>query len=250
MRTVALLIVCLFTPMIGLAQSNQVDPNDQGKFVPLKDVVQGVQEVLIAAQAELANTKSLPISTAEFDFQAGTTSDATVGVSAIVSADVEHETDGSQEIDYTYQIPSATIVKTALATKEKQAANRLFAVKRPFTSKLAAPYDEQVVDVYTGVLYILDWFRNINKPTKPEDLKKSLLATIVAAGKSMSDIQVLTSANGQKLPLTTYVVTISFTVTNTISGGVDAGSLIVVSPTAKYTGSVKNVQTVKLTFGK
>jgi len=249
-RRIALLIACLMASGSSFAQRNPINPSNQKQFVPLKDVVKSVQEVLISAQAELANAKSLPITSAEFDFQAGTISDTTLGVSAVVSADVEHEIDGSQEIDYTYQVPSPNVVQAALATQEKQAANRMFAVTTPFTSNPEAAREGRFLDVYTGVLHILNWFRNINKTTKPEELKKSLLAAIVAAGKSMSDVQVLTTADGQKLPLTTYVVTVSFTVTNTISAGVDASSLIVVSPTAKYTGSRKNVQTVKLTFGK
>ena len=38
-----------------------------------------------------------------------------------------------------------------------------------------ARYDVLVVDVYTGVLYISDWFKNINKTTTPEDLKNHFL---------------------------------------------------------------------------
>jgi hypothetical protein len=248
MRKALLAVVLLTLPRGTLAQD--VNPTNTKQFVPLADVVKVVQETLIAAQAQLAGTKSLPISIAEFDFQATTTSDSTLGVTAVVSADVEHEIDSSQEIDYTYQVPTPPTVIAALASADKQKANRFFAATRPFASKASDSEPPQVVDVVTAVQAALDWFKNVSKPASAATLNKSLLAAIVAAGKSMADAQVVNTTNGQGLPLATYVVTISYTVTNTISGGIDASSLIVVSPTAKYNGSQKNVQTVKLTFGK
>lgn len=245
MKKIALLLLCLTVSVTSSAD----DTDNQKNFVKLKDVVPVVQEVLIAAQKELADNNSWQLKTAEFDFQTVTTSKVEAGITAfIVTGDLSHEKDTTEEIDYSYEVPSAKAVETALTAANAQAAKNLFVARHPFTTKQT--YDTQVVDVYTGVKAIIDWFRNIGRPTDPETLSNSLLAAIVAGGKSMSETQVLTTPTGKAIPGDSYTVTIGFTVTNSGDGGVDATKLVAASPTAKYTGSRQNVQTVKLTFVK
>jgi hypothetical protein len=243
-KTIVLVLFCL-SLSVPSGAADTINPKD---FVRLQDVVPKVQEVLIAAQKELADSNSWQLKTAEFDFQTVTTSKIEGGITAfIIVGDVSHEKDTTEEIDYSYEVPAAKTVQTALAASP-QAGNKLFVAKRPFST--SPNYEAQVVDVYTGVKAIIDWFRNINHTTDPETLSNSLLGAIVAGGKSMSEAAVLTTPTGKGLSGDSYTVSIGFTVTNSADVGVDATKLVAASPTAKYTGSRQNVQTVKLTFVK
>ena len=245
MQKIALLVLCL--AMSTGARTD--DAENQKNFVKLKDVIPAVQEVLIAAQKELSDNNSWQLNTAEFDFQTVTTSKIETGITAfIITGDVSHEKDTTEQIDYTYEVPPAKAVQAALAASNAQAAKHLFVARHPFTTK--QNYETQVVDVYTAVKAIIGWFHNLNRPTDQETLSNSLLAAIVAGGKSMSETRVLTTPTGKGLSGDSFTVTIGFTVTNSGDAGVDATKLIAASPTAKYTGSHQNVQTVKLTFKK
>lgn len=255
MRKLALFFACFMLPAVCVAQNTQKlvcpqTPERKAKFIPLPCVVQEVQAVLVAAQQQLTEKKiAFQLKTAEFDFQSTTSNTGDLGVSSIVTADYNKEKGVSQEVDFTYQVPDRATVSSffnkGLHASSAEAA-RVLVMKNLSTQEVTAP---QMAggDFFGFIKGIFDFFTR-STATTPAQVQKILPVAIVQAAEALQDAQVITPASGTILPIDNYVVTLSFTVSGTFTVGVDASSLIVVSPTIKYIHETSNVQTIKLTF--
>jgi hypothetical protein len=220
-RALSLFCLCLlpvpFCPAQDNTQSKASKPKDDKNFVPLKDVVTVLESVLNQVQDHLKSENSPLLQSAEFDFQTVTTNDTAGGlIVSIVTAEGEHVKVATRETDFTYSVPSAT----------PHAVNPQF----------------------HGFDWLTNLFRNLRKTAKPEDFNATLPAAIIAAADTMNLVRSIDSPGGAKLSQRSFVITISFSVTNSFNGGVDPSSIVTVAPELKYTHSNQNVQTLKLTF--
>jgi hypothetical protein len=219
-RFFSLCFLSLF--LAGLCQSQSAEqmkvmPQDPKHFVPLKDVVAVLENVLNQVQDHLNAEHSPLLQSAEFDFQTVTTNDTKGGlIVSIVTVEGEHERVTTRETDFTYSVPAAA--------------------------------SHEISPQFLGLDWLRDLFRNLRKTAKPEDFNKTLPAAIIAAADTMTLVRSIEVPGGTNLSHRSFVVTISFSVTNSFNAGVDASTLVTVAPTLKYSHSSQNVQTLKLTF--
>ncbi len=202
-------------PQAGSPAKSPV-PKDSKDFVPLKDVVSLLETILDAVQDHLKADGSPPLQSAEFDFQTVTTNDTTGGlIVSIVTLEGEHVKAVTRETDFIYTLPSKS--------------------------------QNAVTPKFLGLGWLTKLFQDLRQTAKPEDFNKTLPAAIIAAADTMKAVREI-DAPGGNLTQRSFVITLSFSVTNSFNAGVDPSSLIMVAPELKYVRTSQNVQTLKLTF--
>lgn len=219
-------------PASAPTQSERRLPADQKHFAALPEVVDAVGAALTQVKSQLitcAPPSSKPcvpdpeLHLVEFDFQTVTTNDTTGGlIISIVTAEGEHVRAKTTETDFAYAVPDSS--------------DHLFAASAhpSFISQWIA----KIKDFYIG----------LGNTQADKDLNKTLPAAILEATQNLRTVRKINNPSGKDLTDRSYVITLTFSVTNSFNGGVDPSTLVLVAPELKFVRSKNYVQTLKLTF--
>jgi len=209
-------------------------PVDTKHFASLEQVVTAVTAALSKANSDInAQNATHPdkepepeIQSAEFDFQTVTTNETTGGfIVSVVTLEGEHERDVTSETDFTYAVPSP-----------EAATAHLFGL--PANLAFFNKWINAIKNKYT----------DIGKTQADKDLSNTLPAAIESAAANVRSVRKVSNPAGKDLTQRSYVITLTFAVKNTFTGGVDPSSLVLVAPELKYAHTKNYVQTIKLTF--
>ena len=219
-------------PTSAPTQSDRRLPADQKHFAALPEVVDAVGAALTQVKSQLITcappspTSCVPdpeLQSAEFDFQTVTTNDTTGGlIISIVTAEGEHVRANTTETDFMYAVPDSP--------------NHLVA---------AAAYPNFISE---WISKIKDFYIGLGNTQADKDLNKILPAAILEATQNLRTVKKISNPNGKDLTDRSYVITLTFSVTNSFNGGVDPSTLVLVAPELKFVRSKNYVQTLKLTF--
>ena len=197
---------------------NTAKPADAKDFVALADVVNVVENVLVEVERQIAKTDP-QLKSAEFDFQTTTASDARGGVLlSLLSAEGEHTRTVTRETDFVYSVP------------------------------VAAPKGAFTPNSVTAFGWVTTLWDKLHATAKPEELNTTLPAAIVAAAMTTRQVKAIANAGGAALSHRSFVVTLTFAVSNSFNAGGDASALLMVAPEARYSRTAGATQTLKLTF--
>lgn len=219
LRAVSALALCL---CLGVASAQRTEgtgkPANANDFVALADVVNVVENVLVEVQKQVATTDP-QLKSAEFDFQTTTTSDVHGGVVlSVLSLEGEHEKDATRETDFVYSVPAGNA---------------------------GGALSPNSVAVFGWVKTLWD---KLHGTAKPEDFNQTLPAAIIAAAMTTRQVRAIANPGGAALSHRSFVITLSFAVSNSFNAGADASTLLMVGPEARYGRTARTTQTVKLTF--
>ncbi len=212
-------MLCLCIGTASAQQTgNTAKPADAKDFVALADVVNVVENVLVEVERQIETTDP-QLKSAEFDFQTTATGDTTGGVLlSLVSAEGEHTKAVTRETDFVYSVPAAP-PKGALTPNS--------------------------VSLFGWVKTLWD---KLHATAKPEELNATLPAAIIAAAMTTRQVKAIANPGGAALSHRSFVVTLTFAVSNSFNAGGDASTLLMVAPEARYSRSAGATQTLKLTF--
>lgn len=197
---------------------NTVKPADTKDFVALADVVSVVENVLVEVKRQIEPTDP-QLKAAEFDFQTTTTSDARGGVLlSLVSAEGERTKTVTRETDFVYSVPAA------------------------------APKGALTPNSVPRFGWVKTLWDKLHATAKPEDLDTTLPAAIIAAAMTTRQVKAIANPEGAALSHRSFVVTLTFAVSNSFNAGGDASTLLMVAPEGRYSRTAGATQTLKLTF--
>ncbi len=227
-RFVAMILLACALPVLSTAQANPAPPQpaDNKNFVPLENVVTALEGVLTQIKDQI--DKSDPqLTSAEFDFQTVTANDTKGGlIVSVLTLEAAHEKDITRETDFTYSIPSPP-KGSPIGANYKSSAEALALAK--FT-------------------WVKDLWNRLHSTAKPEDFATSLPAAIVAAADTARSVKRIANPYGKDLSRRQFVITLTFGVSNSFNGSLDASTLVPLGPEGRYTRTGKVTQSLKLTF--
>ncbi|QHN03424.1 hypothetical protein FTO74_08645 [Granulicella sp. WH15] len=216
------------------AAETQAAVKDPKHLVPLSYLIPCVEQLLAEANKQLAADQELlkkdspksapypPLSTAEFDFQGVTTSDATgnLTILSVFTAGAERKSKATQETDITYSVPTPPAAHGGM------------------------------LEAHSAVG---DWFRRLINDWKAphgeaRSLDKTLPDAIVSAIKEVEQYPTVTGGGGELLSHRKIVISIAFEVDSSFNTDLDFSKLTIVGPKATYSRESDNTQTLKLTF--